>query len=402
MLASLRSYHPMGKTFFAFEHAAQEEDTIILGIEVKQKKDELDLIQHFTVTDLSEISDTLKTTIAANLSITDSNVLCKTISQTGTDQDLLSEAYPNLTLDDFYYQILRTATKSFVAVCRKAYVDGVVSQYKDVNINCIAVDLGVLRTSSLTDYISSTTIQTYNSSLEIIDKEIATMLSSTGTSENYSIDSITLPSTHTVPFAIVLARVSNQTNISGNIEEKNTELRQAYKDSQFFKKTLQFGIAFLLIALLINFFVFNSSYKNLQNLQEEQQIFTTQKELIKQQQSIVTTKEAIVNSIANTGFSKSSLYIHQIIQSQPGSILLTSFAYQPITKTIRNDKPIVFEEKTIQITGNSIDELSFTNWLHGIESLPYVSAVKIVSYGLTKKNTAGFEIVINLIDDTEK
>ncbi|MDH7445309.1 hypothetical protein [Aquimarina sp. 2201CG14-23] len=402
METSLVSYNPIGKTFLAFEHSEQENAPIIIGIKVIQKKDELDVTQHFIKVHFSELTEVIKASGKAHLIITDSNILSKTVDFIGTDQEVLAKAYPNLDVDDFYYQILKTNTTSFVTVCRKQYVNEVIDKYKEANILITSIDLGSLKTTSLISYIQDTELQTYNTTITINNNQIASIQQGSDQIRNYKIDSVVIPSTHTLPFASILDTVIDQTSISGNIEEKNTELLHRYKESRFFKNTLQYGIGFLLISLLINFFVFNSKYKTWQGLQEEEQIYTTQKEHIEKQQSIVSTKEDIVNSIITTGFSKGSYYTDQIIQSQPSTVILKSFSYQPIAKTIRSDKPIIVRDKTIAISGDSSDKISFTNWIQKIESLHFVNHVTIVNYGLDKKNTSVFEIAINLIDDTKK
>lgn len=402
MGTSFKKYNPIKKSFFAFEHSEQENVPVILGIEVTQKNEELDVTQYFNVNDLAKISDHIKSSIKANLIITDSNVLNKEVNTIGTDQEILAEAYPNLDINDFYYQILKTSQKSFVAICRKEYVHAIIDQYKKVNILITTVDLGSFKVSSLLSYFKDATLLTHNSSIKSSSEEIFSIHNDNCDKEEYIIDTLKIPSTYILPFASILYTVTNQSIITGNIEEKNTELISTYKETQFFKKTLQYGIVFLLISLLINFFIFNSKYKTLQNLQEEQQVYATQKENIEKQQSIVSTKEGIVNSIITTGFSKSSYFVDQITQLQPSTVILKSLNYQPLAKTIRNDKPLTIKNKTILITGDSSDKTSFTNWINKIESLYFVNQVTIVNYGLDKKNISLFEIAINLTDDTEK
>ncbi|WP_299432224.1 hypothetical protein [uncultured Aquimarina sp.] len=402
MGVSLSSYNPIKKSFLAFEHSERENDIVILAIEVAQKKDELDVVDHFIAKSFSDLSNKVKTTTKAHLIITDNNILSKEVNATGTDQEILAEAYPNLDLDDFYYQILKTSIKSFVAVCRKQYVDTLISKYKEINILITNIDLGILKTASIVSYFQDTELLTFNTALTISNEEVFSVKPNVDVIKNYTIDTITIPSTHTLPFACILDGVINQTAISGNTEEKNAALLHTFKESQFFKKTLQYGIGFLLISLLINFFVFNSKYKTWQGLQEEEQIYTSQKENIEKQQSIVSTKEDIVNSIITTGFSKSSYYTDQIIQSQPTTVILKLLSYQPITKTIRNDKPIKVKDNIVLVTGDSSDKTSFTTWIQKIESLDFVNQVTIINYGLGKKKTAAFEIAINLADDTKK
>ncbi len=403
MLNKLISYNPIRKTLLALEHSIQGDKLLILGLEIQLKKGELDISRSFITKSIRDVVDYAKNTQKISLVITDDNILTKEVSSTDTEIEILLEAYPNLNLDDFYYQILKTNTKSFVSVCRRDYVDTIIQNYKKENILITNLSLGNLKMAALTSYIQNEEILNHTSLIQIQDKQVTAILPNTNhDQQDYTLEGLTIASSYTLPMAIVLDSFLPETKIIGNIEEKNLQLQNEYKESTFFKKTLQYGIGFLLITLLINFFVFNAKYKKWQGLQEEIQVYTTQNESIKKQQSIVGTKEAIVNSILTTGFSKSSLYADQIIQSMPTTVLLNSFTYQPTAKTIRSDKPILLKNNSISVTGNSTDKADFTAWLNAIEDLVFVDTVTIIKYGMDKKNTSGFEITINLAHDTTK
>ncbi len=403
MLKSLLSYNPIPKNLLALEQAEQDDKPIVLGIEAQLKKGELDVNQVFTSKDLGQLP-IKKTASTTSLVITDSNILTKEIYNTGSDDEIVSDAFPNLNLEDFYYQILRTETKSFIAVCRKQYVDSLIEQYRKEKIRITEIALGNLKIAALSSYAYNSELISYSALTEIDSTSVLSIKTKKKEIiENYEIDSITIPSTHTLPFALILDSLSDTTKISGNIEEKNTQLRSEFKEIQLFKNILQFGVGLLLFTLLINFFIFNSKYKTWQNLQEELQVYTTQKESIDKQQSIISAKEAIVNSILTTGFSRSSYYIDQIIQLLPITVILESFAYQPIAKTVREDKSIQLKENTISITGNTTDKADFTTWLNTLENLKFITKVTIISYGVDKNNTSAFEILLNYIsDDTTK
>ncbi len=403
MLTKLSSYNPIGKTLLALEHSEKEGNVLILGLEIQYKNDELDIAQSFITEAYGDIVEYVKTTHTTSLVITDDNVLTKEVSITGTDNEILSEGFPNLNLDDFYYQILKTPAKSFIAVCRKQYVDNILTSYKNAEINITEISLGNLKIAALLPYLGDQDILSYTSVFRVEGGSVLAIdQKDVNTQATYNIENFSVDNTHSLPLATVLNSFSNETIITGNIDEKNLQLENELKETNFFKKTLQYGIGFLLITLLINFFVFNSKYKKWQGLQEEIHVYTTQKESIQKQQAIINTKEAIVNSILTTGFSKSSFYIDQIIQSQPTTVVLTALAYQPISKTIRNDKPILLKENLISVTGNSIDKADFTAWLNTIEKLDFVDMVTIINYGVDKKNTSSFEITINLSYDTAK
>ncbi len=404
MLNKLASYNPKGKTFLALEHYSEHDNSLsILGLEILLKKEELDITRKFKADSFQELAGHIKNVQKIKLVITDDNVLTKEVSNTGKDIEILSEAYPNLNLDDFYYQILNTSRKSFVTVCRKRYVDAIIQNYRQEKIIITEISLGNLKMAALVPYIQKEDILSHTSTIQFQDKEVFSILARINHDvQDYTIEGFAISSIYTLPLAIVLNSFSDQTRVFGNIDGKNQQLQNEYKESLFFKKALQYGVGFLLMTLLINFFVFNAQYQKWQNLQEEIQVYTTQNESIKKQQSIVNTKEAIVHSILTTGFSKSSFYIDQIIRPQPTTVLLNSFTYQPETKTIRSDKPIWIKNNVISITGNSVDKAGFTIWLNTIEDLDFVDTVTIIHYGMDKKNTSSFEITINLAHDTTK
>ncbi|TSE06684.1 hypothetical protein [Aquimarina algiphila] len=398
----LSSYNPIGKTLVSVEYSVQEGKPILFGLELVQKKGELDINQTFTLKQPEELSKFSKTT-HLSLVITDDYVLSKEVQQTGTDAEIVAEAFPNLNLNDFYYQILRSTNSSFIAVCRKEYVETCIEQFQKAGNTITTIALGVLKMTALSGYAQGETLKSYTAEVGFSNEELISIVSKREHIEQqYNIEGLTFPATHSLPLAIILDAVFNTDRISGNLETRNQELRKRYKETRFFKNTLQLGVGFLLITLLINFFVFNANYKKWQGLQEELQVYTTQKEQITKKQAEVSTKEALVQSILTTGFSKSSYYTDQIVQAQPATVLLTSFIYQPLTKPIRKNKYIEFRENIISIMGKSTDKTEFTAWLKIMENLPFVEAVTIIQYGLDKKNISDFEITLKIKPDAAK
>ncbi len=397
----LSTYNPFRQKLIAVEYTVKEATPVFFGLKFAKKKEEWDIDQTFTAFEIGELSEFLKETKQVHLAITDDQVLCKEVSQTDVDAVIISEAFPNLNLDDFYYQILRTSHKSFVTVCRKEYVASIITKLQTEGIKVLSVTLGGLKVSVLSKFTDHT-LQTSTLEIKFDTNEIDSIVSTDNTQEQYKIEGLTFSSTHTLPLAMGLYIAMGYHNISGNLDLKNQALAQGNKEKQLFKNVLQIGTGFLLITLLINFFVFNSFYKKWQNLQEELQIYTSQKEQIIQKQSLVNNKELLVQSILTTGFSKSSYYINQIIQSQPSTIVLSSLVYQPLLKPVRNKKEIEFKDKVITITGTSINKSDFTIWLRAIEALSYIDTVTIVHYGLNKRNTSDFELMLKMKSNETK
>ncbi len=399
-MASITSHIPLKKAILALEYSDHEGNPIYIGLDLLQKREELDINQVFTTKNIKELPNYGTTQKPVNLVVTDHQVLAKEVDHTGTEAEIVSEAYPNLNLNDFYYQILRSTEKSFIAVCRKEHIQEILDSLKKEKINITSVSLGALKGISLASYADGEKLITYTEEIYFQDNHISNIISKVDESkEEYDIEGLTFPSTHTLPLAVALDTFSNSEDISGNIDVLNDVLAQQYKETRFFKNALQIGIGIILIALLINFFVFNSNYKKWQGLQEELQIYTTQKEQITKKQLDVSTKEALVQSILTTGFSRSSLYIDRIVNLLPTSIILNSIDYQPLAKPVRKGKFIDLQKDLISITGKSIDKEDFTIWLRTIESLSFIDKVTIVQYGLDKKNTSDFELTLTIKSD---
>ncbi|WP_108867458.1 hypothetical protein [Aquimarina aquimarini] len=402
MRSLLSSYNPIGKTLVALEYSIQQEELVVFGLELVQKKGELNIAQTFTLKELEKLQSVLKTTAGVHLVITDDQVLYKEVFNTGTDAEVVGEAFPNLNLNDFYYQILRSTEKSFIAVSRKEYVENCIQEFKGIKGKIVTISLGALATIALAAYAEGEILHSHTVAIGFKNEEIISInTKKEEVIEHYTIEGLAFSSTHTLSLATALDAVIKNNKISGNLDARNKKLQKAYKESRFFKNTLQIGVGFLLVALLINFFVFNANYKKWQGLQEELQVYTVQKEQITNKQAEVTTKEALVESILATGFSKSSWFINSIVQAQPSTIILTSFAYQPLKKPIRKDKSIILEKEMIAISGTSIDKSDFTIWLRTIEGLEFVDSVTITQYGINKKNTSDFELTINIKTSNE-
>ncbi len=397
MLEKLISYRPLGKNLMMVEYSQQSGHPVLIGVSLEQKGGELNIKEMITGSAPGDLSQFLKNK-STSLVITNDQVLSKQVTHTGTDSEIIAEAFPNFNSNDFYYQILRSAEASFIAVCRKEYVDALVQEFKNSGIWITALSLGSLTIEALSGYVQDMEIYSYASKITFADDTIISISpnNESDPEEQYDIEGLVFSSTYTGPIALGLSAVLQKDSISGNTGEQDYILQKNYGEVRFFRNALQIGVGGLLCALLINFFVFNNQYKQWQSLQEELQVYTNQKELIDTKIKNVGVKEALVKSIQTTGFSKSSKYINQITGTQPKTVLLELCTYQPLKKPVRKDKQVELQKDMMYISGQSTDKIDFTNWLRAIEALPFVDNVTIVQYGLSKKQTSDFELTLTI------
>ena len=176
----------------------------------------------------------------------------------------------------------------------------------------------------------------------------------------------------------------------------------AFNQKTFFTKSIKIAIGTLLGLLLINFFVFNHYYKKAEETSQNLLLNKTSMESIKKvKERIISKEQKLKNTIEFTS-SKSSLIINDIAKRLPHSILLSELIYNPLEKKIKVEEPILTDEATILISGTTIDNNDFTNWIDTIEKLKSINKVVILHFGKNDVNETVFAIKIKLNEEETK
>ena len=389
-------------TYGTIESTERDSGPVFHGLQLSYRQSELDIQRRCEVGQKEEIVDCIDKGLQTVLTINDGQVLSTSVPNRGEDEDVLSEAYPNLDTQHFYYQIWKTSEQSFIAVCRKSYVDTLLQEFSDLGISITSVFLGNLCTGVLPAYTPQNPVQTSTDTILYKSSEITAITPNSPKDEvSYAIGSLSVSSKSITGLSALLYTLTPEKQISGNTTKLDTELRKEYREKQHFKKILSAGLGSLLFFLLLNFLVFSSVYSSWQTLQEEVRTYTVQNQKISEQQQRVAQKEKMVTSILTTGFSKSSFYTDQLLSRLPESIQLDSYGYQPLERKIQKDKSIRLRSDYIQIKGKSKQKQDFTNWVQSVESLDFVEKTTILSYGRRSSEIPGFELQIQLRHDSE-
>jgi len=336
-----------------------------------------------------------------SLIINTPKVLTRKVSQTENTSQILSNAFPNLVLDDFYYQIHTSPSpskESFVSVVRKQYVHEVIQEFTNHKIIVTNFVIGCTNISGILKFLNGNEVHLLSHKINFNGAAITKIQPlEEAIEKTYIIENQEVKSSNLLGVSVLINQfLGNAYN--GNIEAKNKQLKQTHSEKYFFKNALFYGIGALLTILLINAFIFNRKFSQIQSLQEEEQVFNNHKKQLQEKKKRIKNKEAIVQSILNTGFSKSSFYINQMIQILPKSILLEQFTYQPLSRSIKKKKKIELKQKTLKINGVSNNKEAFNYWLKQLEELSFVNNVIIEAYGITKGKNADFEIHLNIVE----
>jgi len=397
MLDRLSSYLLYGNLFCGIEHAGSGEGVIYVTL-LKKQKTSVDVLDRFQVRKVDELASKLKKNQHATLIINTDKVLTKKVEVSSKKEiELVFHAFPNIDLEQFYYEILNQDCSCFVSICRKDYVDELISTYAENNIMITDFFLGNLVVSSISGFMEEDTFYTSNSVIQKKGADIDSIaLGSSPDPMGYDVNGLATKHNFMLSLAGGLHQVLNTYISLTNAADKKGSLLLGFKQMQFFNVFLKFGLGTVFVTLLINYFVFNhyfNSVKDLQavsvyNKETSQKIMTLKKD--------VDSIQKLAEDMLQMESSKSSFFINDIIQGLPSSIVLSELNYQPLIKNIKDNDPITNDLNRILINGVSNSSETFSVWVSQLEKLNWVSKVEILDYNDVSASISNFNIKLLL------
>ncbi|NRR91381.1 hypothetical protein HSX10_07375 [Winogradskyella undariae] len=400
MFNNILKYLTYGNCYCGIEHYSNNGKDILQICLIKQSKNELDITSTFTVATIEEVSKKLPKNQHVTLVINNDKVLSKTIESEQNDAfKIVYKAFPNINLEDFYFEILSEKNTHFVSLCRIDYIESIIKNYSKQRVSIIDLSLGNTIASSIKSFINNQSILTSNSVLTIKDQQIVRIKKQETEHNSYNINGLTVSNDQLLSFSATLKSVLRNGITKTNFEEKKYTLTKDFKNVHFFNQFLKLGGFFILILLIANFFFFSYFFNKVNELQQVSEINQSIKTKILKLDETVTKKQKMVDDLLKSNGSKSSFYCNSIIHSLPNSILLSEFNYQPLSKRIKTGKLIDLDENTISVSGSSNDSEIFSNWLSKLEKEDWIERIDIIDYGKAASNQSDFKLKLILTDD---
>jgi len=377
-----------GKNTIGIEiFSIDNKDTYAL-IETSEKKNEI-VISKNQVFDSLETILQEKNKIPVALTINNRQVLQKQVEGTdANDKKLLHKAFPNINLNDFYYEIIRFKYNSVIAVCRKAYIEELLFSLKDLRI--FSISLGIAPIGTIVSLDIPDVLFTNNQSVSLEGEFNQKVSPEVG----YNINGLSVSNKYLIAFCSALRLILKSAGSNGTISEVNDKIENDNKQKVIFEKGIKIGLIAILGILVLNFFVFSYYFDKSNNAKETIALNQVNIDNIIKARERIRTKEQKVNDLTSQSLSKSSLNINEISKIVPSSILLTTIDYLPVEKKIKDNEAIQFINNTILITGTTIDNEAFTSWVSQIEKYNWVDKVTILSFGKNRENKTEFELRI--------
>ena len=382
-----------GKNYIAIEHAENNSFNLL---QLTKQQNELIISNNEQTHSFEKNIEELKGQKHVFLIVNNEKVLSKKLTDTSLERtSIVRNAFPSISMSDFYYEVLVTETDSFVSIVRKEVVDKIISAYKEKGISVIDFSIGNLVIKNLKDLIGDKTLFSSNAKIYFDSKNIKEISKENTSKVSYSINDLEVSNTTILPLAGIISYYSK--NASSTISE---ELKEDYIQKRFFDVGLKVGLGFLMMILLINFLFFSSYREQVGNLTGELQLSETYKNQLNSLQSEVTQKKQLVESVNSASNSKLSKHIDELGVSVPNTILLSQIQYQPKKGIQKADKKLQFESNKLMVKGTSKENEAFTKWISVLEKTTWIQNVSINAYGKGKKTNsiANFEFIITTND----
>jgi Tfp pilus assembly protein PilN len=387
----------IGKQYIGIEHFSfkNEEKTAILLIE--KKKGELVITTKDKISYSGKLAEKWNKKLPFFLVINTTQVIQKEINTIDTsDEKLLHKAFPNTNWDEFYFEIWRLKTKSIIIISRKSYINALLSDYHQQGVFISGISLGIGALSEIMNYTQGIELLTNHQIISSNEDSQIIQIASADLKKTYNINGLEIKNVHLLTFGGILRFLLDTTANTGNIISYSQALYENFQQQSFFSKGIKLMVGILLTVLLINFFVFSHYYTLVQETEESLLLNKSSLEEITKTKQRILLKEQKAKTVIASTISQSSLFINEITKRTPQSILLSELIYHPLEKKIKEEESIVIQEKTITLSGTTVNNDAFTHWIEEIEKLKWIDQVIITHFGKNDLSETEFSIKITL------
>ncbi|WP_323028506.1 hypothetical protein [Gelidibacter japonicus] len=401
MLHKTTSHLLFGNQYCGIEHTSIGGKETINATILKKTKKELNIDNIYQFNSIEHLSESIPKNTHAFLILNNENVLTKKVENGQKEAvKLVHQAFPNININDFMYEVLVQNDVHFVSICRRSYIKEVIKSYESKRIYILNLSLGNLIIANITDFIDEKIISTANAEIEISNNEISRIESSqTMDDTNYGLNGLEVNSKSILTLSAALVSALDNHKSITNFEPEKRQLTTAYGHTVFFRKFLAFALIFVFTALIMNFLAFNHYFNKSNTLEQSAQVNQNIKTQVAELNEKVSKSQKMVGDLLNNNNSKSSYFINEIVKNLPTSVQLKELNYQPLLKRIKAEEAIKNEVEVILVSGESTDSNIFSDWIALLEKKKWLSKVEVTDYADISTKRADFKFKILLSHD---
>lgn len=365
-------------------------------LKLVRKKQELMISAEGIFTDLDKLVACVDKKNPLVLVFNSSKVLLRKIPEAtyANAEQWVAQAFPNLDLENFHFQVLDSKDIKVVSICKKTEITDLLNKLGGKGIVPSSISIGISELSNTLPYLN---FPVQGSSFTIAkDDEEELEIGNPGNMDNGKIDlnGLILSNSSLLSFSGILATLNNSHGPS-NLFAINQSLEYGFKNRKLFNLGLQIGLSSLLAILLLNFVLFSHYRSKMADLHLISSL-ENQSNLLNQTKERIAYKESKLNALINNSNSKVTYYLDTIGSSLPASILLDELDYQPLLKPVQKDKSIETIQNTIVVSGLTNNKDEFTFWANILEKMSWVKTVEIQNLEFVTNNLDRFTIKIEI------
>ena len=400
MLAQLKRNIVQGNQFNALSICGSAEKPMYYAVKAKLVKGELNIVDTFCFekADATTLNDLGNGQL--HLNINNHQVLHKKLPKSEASPEVLvQQAFHNIQIEDFYYEVLKTKQAVFVCMCRKEYINDLITQYAKDTIVITQWSLGPLCLEQLLPFMEEAgqiqlpeqQISIVEGSINVIEKRV-----SPTPTVSYAIENMQVASEYILPFAGVLRSFMQfDTSTVSNYANKLSMQQRLFKEHRLFRLGLPVGVGILLVIFLVNFMLYNFYFQEVNRLEQITQVNTMQRDLLIAKDSIVGQKQKLFDDVIASASSSASLFVDEMVGIMPDALVLDEINYQPVLRKVRKNKVILLEENHLLVGGKTRNNLALTQWISDLEDLSFIQDATLKVE--TKGSITQFEIAISLV-----
>lgn len=316
-------------------------------------------------------------------------------------EEALGGLFPNIQIASFAYQHIRMSKHSVIALARLEQVASLIREFNDAGHEVLNIDLAFGSLPLVMPMLRDLASPLATTEWELIPSEGGLADFSPHFSSQpiaYQLGNDTFTSNHLASLAACL-----NTLLSPGESLQNAEVLLVSKQNYQYKQLFRFaGISFLvfmLVALLINTFLYFSWSEK---LQQQSLSLATQGNVIAKLDSLQSHYNAQRQFLEKNSLGQSSLtswYADQIGASMVDGIGLTGLQIFPADPENKKDEKLVqeFLGNRIIIKGNSQRSAQLNEWIKKLQLLSWVKEVKVMPYSENREGKGEFELQVSIV-----
>lgn len=398
MLSKLKTYLLEGFTYVGLEISESEKGQAYFLLEIKKSKGELLIVNKKELEELNELPKLIQKLHPIFLCINTANILTKRIKNLNSTnpEAIVNQAFPNLDLNNFYYEVIQQSTQPIVTISRKEAVDSILKKLKELKISISGFSLGISALENVVPYLEEENILVSNLQINLSEKTINKVESTESENQQeYAINGLKLSSSYLLAFSQILGNLNkhfSSTNFGMLTENLNSE----FKNFRLFNQILKYALIFFIGLLLINFFIYNSYHTQVSELNSAMDATSSKKDGLTVLAASVKRKQESVETLNSSSNSKATFYLDVLAQNIPPSILLNEIKYQPLAKPVRENKPILLVDDKLLVSGLSKNVNEFSFWIEELEKYKWIKSAETLDFDYAGKTSSNFIIEIGL------